>query len=97
MKTLHLYYESFNVAHEAAHLPFLHAHEMSVQIASLLDCQVEAKSLLEEFHDRPVNDMIPGGAANPENLAAYIHERLTGFLVQAISVWFDDIGVRLEW
>jgi hypothetical protein len=69
-----------------------------IQTESLQDCATAVRSVLAEFRDRSLQDMIPGGNnASPENLAAYIHERLLGYSVQAIDVWLDDIGVRLEW
>lgn len=99
MKQLHLVQDQFPIGHQGTDGPFVHAHVLRVCVESLLETHSAVRTVLDEFRDRIVNDMLPGGKiqAEPENVAAYLHERLTGWSVQAVEVWYDDRGVRLEW
>jgi 6-pyruvoyl-tetrahydropterin synthase len=106
----------FDASHEEEFCPFgarLHGHrwKVSASIHSRFDplkgrlipqtLGVDLLNLLTEVHGRHLNEMLPGTHTMPENIAAWVMERLSlqYRTLYKVKVWMDDleyVSVRRE-
>jgi 6-pyruvoyl-tetrahydropterin synthase len=106
----------FDASHEEEFCPFgarLHGHrwKVSTSIHSRFDplkgrlipqsLGTDLLNLLTEVHGRHLNEMLPGTHTMPENIAAWVMERLSlqYRTLYKVKVWMDDleyVSVRRE-